>query len=76
MQYERKKCEVLTIGQLIEILKQYPMDSNAELTMWYSCEDSHGVYSNSINSCVDGVWINGNTVYIEGYKDKDYLYNE
>ena len=43
MQYERKKGEILTIGRLIEILKQYPMDSNAELTMWYSCEDSHGV---------------------------------
>ena len=77
MQYERKKGEVLTIGRLIEILKNFPMDSKVELDIDYYYDDcDYGKTSSNISSSVDYVYysISDNTVTIEGDKDDEALY--
>lgn len=75
MQYERKKGEVLTIGRLIEILKNFPMDSKVELDIDYYYDDcDYGKTSSNISSSIDYIYISDNTVIIEGDKDDEALY--
>ena len=77
MQYERKKGEVLTIGRLIEILKNFSMDSKVELNIDYYYDDcDYGKTSSNIRSSIDYVYysISDNTVTIEGDKDNEALY--
>ena len=75
MQYERKKGEVLTVGRLIEILKNFPEDSKVELDINYYYEDcDYGKTSSNISSSVDYVYISDNIVTIEGDKDDHALY--
>ena len=75
MQYERKKGEVLTVGRLIEILKNFPEDSKVELDIDYYYEDcDYGKTSSNISSSVDYIYISDNTVTIEGDKDDRALY--
>ena len=75
MQYERKKGEVLTIGRLIEILKNFPEDSKVELDIDYYYDDcDYGKTSSNISSSVDYIYISDNTVIIEGDKDDEALY--
>ena len=72
MQYERKKDEIITVGRLIEILKNFPEDSKVELEINYYYEDSdYGKTSSGIMSSVDYVYysISDNTVTIEGDND-------
>lgn len=75
MQYDRKKDEVITVGRLIEILKNFPMDSKVELDIDYYYDDcDYGKTSSNISSSVDYVYISDNTVIIEGDKDNEALY--
>ena len=75
MQYERKKGEVLTVGRLIEILKNFPMDSKVELDIDYYYDDcDYGKTSSNISSSIDYIYISDNTVIIEGDKDDEALY--
>ena len=76
-QYDRKKDEVITVGRLIEILKNFPEDSKVELDIDYYYEDcDYGKTSSNISSSVDYVYysISDNTVTIEGDKDDHALY--
>ena len=75
MQYERKKGEVLTVGRLIEILKNFPEDSKVELDIDYYYDDcDYGKTSSNISSSIDYIYISANTVIIEGDKDDEALY--
>lgn len=75
MQYDRKKDEVITVGRLIEILKNFPEDSKVELDINYYYEDcDYGRTSSDISSSVDYVYISDNIVTIEGDKDDHALY--
>ena len=75
MQYDRKKDEVITVGRLIEILKNFPEDSKVELDINYYYEDcDYGKTSGNISSSVDYVYISDNIVTIEGDKDDRALY--
>ena len=75
MQYDRKKDEVITVGRLIEILKNFPEDSKVELDIDYYYEDcDYGKTSSNISSSVDYVYISDNIVTIEGDKDDCALY--
>ena len=75
MQYDRKKDEVITVGRLIEILKNFPEDSKVELDIDYYYEDcDYGKTSSNISSSVDYVYISDNIVTIEGDKDDNPLY--
>ena len=77
MQYERKKGEVITVGRLIEILKNFPEDSKVELDIDYYYDDCvYGKTSSNISSSVDYVYysVSDNTVTIEGDKDDKALY--
>ena len=77
MQYDRKKDEVITVARLIEILKDFPMDSEVELNIDYYYDDcDYGKTSSNISSSVDYVYysISDNTVTIEGDKDNEALY--
>ena len=75
MQYDRKKDEVITVGRLIEILKNFPEDSKVELDIDYYYEDcDYGKTSSNISSSIDYIYISDNTVIIEGDKDDHALY--
>ena len=75
MQYERKKDEVITVGRLIEILKNFPEDSKVELDIDYYYDDcDYGKTSSNISSSVDYVYISDNIVTIEGDKTDHALY--
>lgn len=75
MQYDRKKDEVITVGRLIEILKNFPMDSKVELDIDYYYDDcDYGKTSSNISSSIDYIYISDNTVIIEGDKDNEALY--
>ena len=77
MQYDRKKDEVITVARLIEILKDFPMDSEVELNIDYYYDDcDYGKTSSNISSSVDYVYYStsDNRVTIEGDKDDDALY--
>lgn len=75
MQYDRKKDEVITVGRLIEILKNFPEDSKVELDIDYYYEDcDYGKTSSNISSSIDYIYISDNTVIIEGDKDNEALY--
>ena len=75
MQYERKKDEVITVGRLIEILKNFPEDSKVELDIDYYYDDcDYGKTSSNISSSVDYVYISDNIVTIEGDKTDRALY--
>lgn len=77
MQYDRKKDEVITVARLIEILKNFPMDSKVELDIDYYYDDcDYGKTSSNISSSIDYVYysISDNTVTIEGDKDDKALY--
>jgi hypothetical protein len=74
-QYDRKKDEVITVGRLIEILKNFPMDSKVELDIDYYYDDcDYGKTSSNISSSIDYIYISDNTVTIEGDKDDEALY--
>ena len=76
-QYDRKKDEVITVGRLIEILKNFPEDSKVELDIDYYYDDfDYGKTSSNISSSVDYVYYSNsdNTVTIEGDKDDEALY--
>lgn len=74
-QYDRKKDEVITVGRLIEILKNFPMDSKVELDIDYYYDDcDYGKTSSNISSSIDYIYISDNTVIIEGDKDDEALY--
>ena len=75
MQYDRKKDEVITVGRLIEILKNFPEDSKVELDIDYYYDDcDYGKTSSNISSSIDYIYISDNTVIIEGDKDNEALY--
>ena len=74
-QYDRKKDEVITVGRLIEILKNFPEDSKVELDIDYYYDDcDYGKTSSNISSSIDYIYISDNTVIIEGDKDNEALY--
>lgn len=75
MQYDRKNDEVITVARLIEILKNFPMDSKVELDIDYYYDDcDYGKTSGNISSSIDYIYISDNTVIIEGDKDDGALY--
>ena len=77
MQYDRKKDEVITVARLIEILKNFPMDSKVELNIDYYYDDSdYGKTSSNIRNSIDYIYYStsDNTVTIEGDKDNEALY--
>lgn len=75
MQYDRKKDEVITVGRLIEILKNFPMDSKVELDIDYYYDDcDYGKTSGNISSSIDYIYTFENSVIIEGDKDDGALY--
>ena len=75
MQYDRKKDEVLTVGRLIEILKDFPMDSKVELDIDYYYDDcDYGKTSGNISSSIDYIYTFENSVIIEGDKNDYALY--
>ena len=75
MQYDRKKDEVITVARLIEILKNFPMDSKVELDIDYYYDDcDYGKTSGNISSSIDYIYTFENSVIIEGDKDDGALY--